>query len=65
MISLRCKRPRDGMDGAATIVGLVRQLVRKHVADRDEDATRDRPATAIRQTKPSRRKTYARVRSET
>ncbi len=48
MISLRRKRPIDGMDGAATIVGVVRQLVREHVADCDKDAARDRPATAIR-----------------
>jgi len=48
MISLRRKLPIDGRDAAATIVGVVRQLVREHVADRDKDAARDRPATTIR-----------------
>ncbi|WP_230114248.1 hypothetical protein [Microbacterium oxydans] len=42
------ERPVSGMHCATAVVGVVRELVREHVADRDEDAPRDRAAAAVR-----------------
>lgn len=42
------ERPVGGVHGTAAVVGVVREVVGEHVADRDEDAAGDRPAAAVR-----------------
>lgn len=47
VVGFGCERPVRGVHGAAAVVSVVREVVGEHIADRDEYAARDGPATAV------------------